>query len=148
MSLPDVGSLVVPSPRYRETMETGEGAAILLEVRRSSGHLFYPSTDREYWVPTRQIQGIPDEAVPDGAQEHFLSTLLKFLKTEACALIEYDVSSIVLEITYPGMDRAKLIELLEYLGPTLDDYAIRPGSMQVALLELRLKNLPQPAISP
>ena len=68
MSVPIVGSLVVPAPIYRESMETGEGAAILLEVRRSSGHLYYPGTDREYWVPTRQIGAIPAEAVPIGSQ--------------------------------------------------------------------------------
>jgi len=147
MSVPIVGSLVVPAPIYRESMETGEGAAILLDVRRSSGHLFYPGTDREFWVPTRQIGGIPPDAVPEGSQEDYLSKLLLFLDTEACALVEYDTETATLEITYPGMDRAKLLELITMLGDTLDDYVIRPGSMQVALLELTLKSLPPPAFS-
>jgi len=147
MSFPVVGSLVVPAPTYREAMETGEGAAILLEVRRSSGHLFYPGTDSEYWVPTRQIAAIPPEAVAPDSQERFLADLLLFLQTEACTLVEYDSTNATLEITYPGMDRAKLLELIEMLGPTLADYAVKPGSMHVALLELQLKNLPAPAFS-
>jgi len=128
-------------------METGEGAAILLEVRRSSGHLFYPGTDREYWVPTRQIGEIPADAVPEGSQERYFSRLLLFLDTEACTVVEYDTSAALLEVIYPGLDRAKLLELIAMLGDTLDDYAIRPGSMQVAMLELRLKDLPAPAYS-
>ena len=62
-------------------------------------------------------------------------------------MVEYDATSATIEITYPGMDRAKLLELVELLGDTLEDYAIHPGSMQVALLELSLKNLPPPAFS-
>lgn len=145
MDASDIGSLAVPSPQYRETMETGEGAGILLALRRGSAHLFYPGTDRSYWVPTRQVQTIPAEAVPAESLEGYLSRLLRFLLAEECVVIDFDGRSATLEITYPGMDRAKLLELLEFLGPTLGDYAIRPGSMQVALLQLTLVNLPDPA---
>ena len=145
MALPIVGSLVVPSPRYRSQMSTGEGAAVLFGVRRSSGHLFFPGTDREFWVPTRQIGGIPAEAVPEQSQESFLSRLLLFLRAEECTLLEYGGDSAELEITYPGMDRNTLLKLISMLGDTLVDYAIKPGSMQVALIELHLANLPAPA---
>ena len=145
MAVPVVGSLVVPSPRYRSQMATGEGAAVLFGVRRSSGHLFFPGTDREFWVPTRQIGGIPPEAVPERSQESFLSRLLLFLSAEECTLLEYGGDSAELEITYPGMDRNTLLKLISMLGDTLVDYAIKPGSMQLALIELRLANLPAPA---
>jgi hypothetical protein len=145
MDASDIGSLAVPAPRYRETMNTGEGAGVLLALRRGSAHLFYPGTDRSYWVPTRHVQTIPLEAVPADSLEGFLSRLLKFLLAEECVVIEFDGRSMALEITYPGMDRSKLLELLEFLGPMLDDYAIRPGSMQVALLQLSLVNLPDAA---
>ena len=148
MDASDIGSLAVPSPDYRETMETGEGAGVLLALRRGSAHLFYPGTDRGYWVPTRQVKTIPLEAVPEQSLEGMLSRLLRFLRAEECAVLEFDGKSTTLEITYPGMDRAKLLELLEFLGPMLADYAIRPGSMQVALLQLSLVNLPDPAPTP
>lgn len=147
MDASDIGSLAVPSPQYRETMETGEGAAILLALRRGSAHLFYPGTDRGYWVPTRQVKTIPLDAVPDASLERYFSRLLRFLRAEECVVIDFDGRSATLEITYPGMDRAQLLELLDLLGPTLHDYAIRPGSMQVALLEIRLVNLPESAPS-
>ena len=148
MAIPVVGSLVVPAPTYRTQMSTGDGAAVLLGVRRSSGHIFYPGTDREFWVPTRQIGEIPAEAVPPGSQEHFFSRLLVFLEAEECTLLEYDGGTAELEITYPGISRNGLIELVSMLGDTLIDYTIKPGSMQVALLELRLANLPAPAPMP
>ena len=148
MDASDIGSLAVPSPQYRETMETGEGAAVLLALRRGSAHLFYPGTDRGYWVPTRQVKTIPPEAVPDKSLETLFSHLLRFLRAEECVVLEFDGRSTTLEITYPGMERAKLLELLEFLGDMLADYAIRPGSMQVALLQLDLVNLPDPAPAP
>jgi hypothetical protein len=143
--MPPIGSLVVPSPRYRDSMSTGEGAALLLGVRRSSGHLFYPGTDREYWVPTRQIGPIPANAVPPGTLENFLSELLMFLRTEECTLLSYGDGRAELEITYPGMDRNRLLGMVSMLGDRLADYSIKPGSMQVALLRLALQNLPDPA---
>ena len=48
MEEPPVGSLVVPSPRYRGAMGLGEGAALLLALRRGSGKLFYAGHDRTY----------------------------------------------------------------------------------------------------
>ena len=141
----DIGSLAVPSPQYRETMETGEGAGVLLALRRGSAHLFYPGTDRGYWVPTRHVKTIPLDAVPDDSLERYFSRLLRFLRAEECVVIDFDGRSATLEITYPGMDRSKLREFIAMLGPTLEDYAIRPGSMQVALLQVHLVNLPGPA---
>ena len=126
-------------------MSTGEGAAVLFGVRRSSGHLFYPGTDREFWVPTRQIGEIPAEAVPAESQEAYFSRVLLFLRTEECTLLEYGEGRAELEITYPGIDRNELLKLISMLGDTLVDYSIKPGSMQVALLELHLANLPAPA---
>jgi len=145
MDASDIGSLAVPAPLYRETMGTGEGAGVLLALRRGSAHLFYPGTDRGYWVPTRQVKTIPLDAVPAESLEGFLARILRFLRAEECVVIDFDGRTITMEITYPGMDRAKLLELLELLGERLEDYAIRPGSMQVALLELRLRGLPEPA---
>ena len=145
MDASHIGSLAVPSPQYRETMQTGESAAVLMALRRGSAHLYYPGVDRSFWVPTRQVRTIPPEAVPEDCLESFLSRLLRFLSAEECVVLEFDGHSATLEITYPGMNRAKLLELLEFLGPKLGDYSIRPGSMQVALLELILVNLPAPA---
>ena len=101
------------------------------------------------YVPmTRQVKTIPPEAVPDKSLESLFSHLLRFLRAEECEVLEFDGRSTTLEITYPGMERAKLLELLEFLGDMLADYVIRPGSMQVALLQLDLVNLPDSAPAP
>ncbi len=143
----DIGSLAVPSPNYREQMEISEAAGVLLALRRGSAHLFYPGADQNYWVPTRHVATIPPAAVPEGCLENFLSRVLKFLRAEECAVIEFDGTSATLEITYPGIDRAGFLSFLEFLGPRLANYVIEPGSMQVAQLQLQLCQLP-PAAPP
>ncbi|MEM8884301.1 MAG: hypothetical protein AAGD14_09545 [Planctomycetota bacterium] len=148
MNASDIGSLAVPAPGYRSTMETGEGAAVLMAIRRGSVHIFYPGTDREFWVPTRHVRTIPADAVPTDSLESFLSRILKFLRAEECTLVAFDGTSATLDITYPGMNRDQLLEFLELLGPCLGDYAIKPGSMQVALIQVELVNLPAPAPLP
>lgn len=141
----DIGSLAVPNPNYREQMEISEAAGVLLALRRGSANLFYPGVDRNYWVPTRHIATIPIEAVPEDCLEHFLSRILKFLRTEECTLLEFDGTSATLEITYPGVDREGFLSFLAFLGPRLENYVIEPGSMQVAQLQLQLNQLPPPA---
>jgi len=89
MDSPVVGSLVVPSPRYRRQMGTGEGAALMLATRRGSALLFYFGTDRGFWVPTRQIAAIPAEAVPAGCLELLLHELMVYLEAEECEIEEF-----------------------------------------------------------
>lgn len=145
MESPAVGSLVVPSPSYREALKTGEGAALLLGLRRGSGHLFYPATDRSFWIPMRDVRAIPAEAVPGDSLESLLSRLLLFLEAEECTVEDRVGDTMNLVIEHPGASRERLRELAGLLGERLSDYAYEPGSMRAVVLRLALSSLPAAA---
>ncbi|MHC4959175.1 MAG: hypothetical protein ACYTGN_12470 [Planctomycetota bacterium] len=145
MQPPPVGSLVVPSPRYRETLATGEGAALLVGLRRGSGQLFYADADKGYWVPTSELRAIPAEAVPDGCLERFLSDVLLFLRAEECAVDAYAPGSMELAVEAPDLDAERHATLQERWGDHLERLDFAPRNMSRILLRLRLSRLPAPA---
>jgi hypothetical protein len=142
---PPVGSLVVPSPRYRDTLATGEGAALLLGLRRGSGRLFYAGADKGYWVPTGELRAIPAEAVPEGCLERFLSGLLLFLRAEECSIDEYGEGLMEIGVEAPDLDAERHAELRERWAGHLDRLDFAPRNMSRILLRLRLSRLPEPA---
>jgi hypothetical protein len=145
METPPVGSLVVPSPTFRAAMDTGEGAALLLATLRGSGRLYYPATDRTFWVPMREVRAIPSEAVPAASQELFLSNLLRLLETEECTIDRVDGGSMTLALEIPSLSRDRLGELIGLAGDCLVNYALEPRSMRALRLELQLAALPPAA---
>jgi hypothetical protein len=145
MKAPPVGSLVVPSPEYRATMGTGEGAAVLTAVKRGSAHLYYCSSDRGYWVTTSKVRRIPLNAVPDGCLECLLAELLLFLEAEGCVVEEIGEGSMSLAIEAPSASRERLHELESRLAGRLANFAVEPGSMRAVVLHLELVGLPKAA---
>ena len=145
METPPVGSLVVPSPSYRETMETGEGAAVLLAILRGSGKLYYAGTDKTFWVPMRQVRPIPPEVLPPECLERFLSDLLLFLDAEACTVEEVGQDAMQLAIEVPAITRNRLEELIAKLASRLEDFELEPRSMRAVLFEMSLVSLPRAA---
>ncbi|MHC4819685.1 MAG: hypothetical protein ACYTF8_16695 [Planctomycetota bacterium] len=145
METPPIGSLVVPSPTYRATMQTGEGAAILLATLRGSGKLYYPGTDQTFWVPMREVRAIPAEAVPGDSLELFLSHLLGLLEAEECTIDRVDGSSMTLVLEIPALSQERLGELRDLVGDCLVTYALEPRSMRALQLELQLVSLPRAA---
>ncbi|MHC4550018.1 MAG: hypothetical protein ACYTEZ_14700 [Planctomycetota bacterium] len=145
MVTPPVGSLVVPSPTYRATMGTGEGAAVLLAVLRGNGKLYYASTDRTYWVPLRQVRPLPDGVLLAESLEAFLSRLLLFLETEECRVDEVEAETMRLALEIPALSRKRLQELGDRLGDRLADFTLEPRSMHALLLDLKLVSLPRAA---
>jgi len=145
METPPVGSLVVPSPTYRATMKTGEGAALLLATLRGSGKLYYPATDQTFWVPMRDVRAIPSEAVPASSLELFLSRLLRLLETEECTIDRVGGGSMTLALEIPSLSRDRMGELRSLVGDGLVNYALEPRSMRALQLELQLASLPPAA---
>jgi hypothetical protein len=145
MKAPPVGSLVVPSPEYRATMGTGEGAAVLTALKRGSAHLYYCSTDRGYWVTSSRVRQIPLNAVPDGCLERLLAELLLFLEAEGCVVEEIGKGSMTLAVDAPGANRERLHELESRLASQLANFSIEPGSMRAVVLHLELVDLPMAA---
>jgi len=142
---PPIGTLVAPTPTYRESMGTGEGGAVLLALRRGSGQLYYPGSDRMFWVPTRQIGPIPPEVFPDECLERVLSGLLLFLNADECVLETVSGDTWQLAIEIPALSREGIEELRGMLGERLADFAFEAGSMRHVLLRMTLRSLPPAA---
>lgn len=142
MEAPRIGALVVPSPAFRSTMGTGEGAAILLSIRRGAGHLYYPGTGRGFWVPLRDVRELPDPAVRGDSLERFLSSLLLHLEAEDCSLEEAEAPLFRMAVEVPGVDREGIEELRGLLKERLKDYEIEPAGRHALLLRLDLVDLP------
>jgi len=140
-----VGSLVAPAPSYRETMDTGEAAAVLMGVMRGNGRLYYAATDRTFWVPMRLVRPIPTDALPDGCLELVLSRLLCSLDAEECTVERLGPDRLGLAIEVPGLTRAALRETEEWLGSRLTDIEVLPASMRAVTLKLELASLPAAA---
>jgi len=145
MDAPPVGSLVVPSPKYRETMGTGEGAAVLLARRRGSGKLFYAGADRTYWVPMSEVRGIPPEAVADDTLERLLTDLLTFVDAEECEVESYEGSTMTLAIEAPSLTRLQLRQLEWRFRGRLENVDFGPRNMSRIMLHVRLVFLPAAA---
>lgn len=145
MEAPPVGSLVVPSPRYRETMGTGEGAAVLLAVRRGSGRLFYAGQDTSYWVPTNEVRAIPREAVPDDSLEALLTDLLLFVGAEECSVEAYADNAMELAVETAQLTRTQLAELETRFAKQVRSVDFAPRNMSRILLRINLLSLPGPA---
>ncbi len=145
METPPVGSLVVPSPKFRETMGTGEGAALLLALSRGSGRLFYAATDTGYWVQMNEVRAIPREAVPDGCLEALLTDLLLFVGAEECSIDDYAGDSMELAVETAQLTRAQLAELETRFAEQVQSIDFAPRNMSRILLRIHLLFLPAPA---
>ncbi len=149
MDSPVVGSLVVPSPRFRRQMETGEGAALMLATRRSSALLFYLSKDRGFWVPTRQIAAIPAEVLPDRCLERLLHEIMLYVEAEESEIEEFtldgETAHLRISIQAPTLTRTQWTVLRARLGSLLGDLTFDPRSMSSILLRLELVGAPLPA---
>lgn len=142
METPPVGSLVVPAPRFREQMRTGEGAAILLAILRSSGHLWYASTDLGYHVPLKDVRPIPADAVPGQSREALLSGLILWLGAEECSLEPHGGDALDLTLDIPRLPADRVDELRARLGERLLEFSVEPGGRHAITLSLRLVRLP------
>ena len=145
MDTPLIGSLVVASPKYRDTMGTGEGAAILLALRRGSGKLFYPDRDRTFWVPTNEVRAIPAAAVPEDSLERLLSDLLLFLNAEESNLEAYEGDRATIAIETAELTGRKLRELRWLYRGRIVEVDFSPRNMSRITLMIRLAHLPAPA---
>ena len=145
METPPVGSLVVPSPKFRETMGTGEGAALLLALRHGSGRLFYAAADTGYWIPMNEVRAIPREAVPDGCLETLLTDLLLFVGAEECSIDAYTGDSMELAVETAQLTRAQLAELETRFAEQVQSVDFAPRNMSRILLRINLLFLPGPA---
>ncbi len=142
---PAVGALVAPTPKYRATMGTGDGGAVLLATRRGSGQIYYVGTDHMYWVPTRQLGEIPPEVLPDGSRERLLSDILLFLRADECVLDAVDGDKMDISVESPGVTGEAFDQLRADLGPRLARFAFEAGSMRHVLIRLELVSLPPAA---
>ena len=147
MDNPPVGSLVVPSPRYRETMGTGEGAALLLGLRRGSGQLFYFGKDAAYWVPMNDVRAIPRIAVPRHCLEGLLSDVLLLVGAEACQVEQFSTEERRMELSVeaPELEQDRRRRLEWRLRGRLDSLDVAPRNMSRITVRLRLVHLPAPA---
>ncbi|MGH7163795.1 MAG: hypothetical protein ACREID_09950 [Planctomycetota bacterium] len=143
MDAPPAGSLVVPSPSYRAAMNTGEGAALLLALRRGSGHLYYVATGRAFWVPMRDVRAIPPEAVRPECLELLLSSLLLSVEAMECEVEEVGGRSMRLTVEVPEISREGLHALERRLGAMLAGYFLEPGGRHAMTLRLELVSLPE-----
>lgn len=140
-----VGSLVAPAPSYRETMDTGEAAAVLMGVMRGTGRLYYAATDRTFWVPMRLVRPIPAPVLPDDCLERVLSHLLSSLGAEECTVERLGPGSLGLAVEIPRLTRGVLRDMEGWLGSRLKDVEIVPASMRAITLRLELASLPEAA---
>jgi len=141
MEIPPVGSLVVPAPSFRDAMGTGDGAALLLDHQRGSAHLYYPGSQRAFWVHLRNVRGIPPDAVPPSSLEALLHRLLTDASAETCEIDDMD-GQFVLSMTIPRLSDKQLDRILTAWGPRVRSYSLEPGNMHSVLLRLDLINLP------
>jgi len=144
MDIP-VGTLVAPSPRFRASMGTGEGAAVLIALRRGNGSLYYAADDRSFWVPMRDVRPIPPEVVPEASLERVLSDLILFVEADECTIDEAGEDGLMLALETPGVSRERFEGLRERLGASLADFAFEPRSMNAVKLRVALVDLP-PAV--
>ena len=145
MDAPPVGSLVVPSPKYRENMGTGDGAAVLLALCRGSGKLFYAAPDCTYWVPMNEVRGIPSEAVPEDTLERLLTDLLTFLDAEECEIETYEGGAMTLAVEAPFLTRLQLRQLEWRFRGRLESVDFGPRNMSRIMLHVHLVFLPAAA---
>jgi hypothetical protein len=139
-----VGALVAPAPSYREAMGTGEGAAILMEILRGSGRLYYPATDATFWVPLRLVREIPAEALPEATLERFLSSLLLSVEAEGC-VAERMEGGLGLAIEVERLTHDAIRGIAANLAGKLKALEIVPASMRAVTLKLDLVSLPPAA---
>ena len=143
METPRIGALVVPSPEFRETMGTGEGAAVLLAHRRGSGKLFYARVDRSYWVPMNSVREIPIEAVAEDSLERLLTDILLFLQAEECDIEAFSGDGMELAVEAPALTREGLRMLESIWSEQVKNVDFVPRSMSRIKLLIRLGFLPE-----
>ena len=140
-----IGSLVAPAPSYRETMDTGEAAAVLMGMMRGNGRLYYAATDRTFWVPMRLVRSIPASVLPEDCLERLLSRLLFFLEADECGVERLGPGSLGLAVETPRLTHDMLRQLEQWLGDRLREFEVLPASMRALTLKLELASLPAAA---
>ena len=137
---PDVGDVtIVPYPRVREQIGCAEEAGLLMEDRRNVLRVFFPGTERTFWLDRDKVTAIDADQLP---LHPLVERLHKIARRVDAVLIEEQESAADEEaynVYAPSMTLPDLLYVRDLLGDELLGLEIAAGSVRRVKLVLRFR---------
>ncbi len=137
---PNVGDVtIVPYPRVREQIGCAEEAGILMEDRRNVLRVFFPGSNRTYWLDRDKVTAVE----PAQVTLHPLVGALHQIARRVDAVLIDEQESLAGEAAYnvyaPVMTLPDLLFVRDLLGEGLVEMTIAAGSVRRVKLALRFR---------
>ena len=120
-----VGELV--RPRADSIAATRDAIGIVTQVRRDRVCVWFPERFQQAWIPVEHLNRLIWKGDPRGHHWALIAWLI-----QACEGIEFEYDAgppVVLHVRTDSMDRTRMQQITDFLGPRLSDWSIRPASM-------------------
>lgn len=137
---PDVGDVaIVPYPRVRAQIGCAEEAGILMEDRRNVLRVFFPGTDRSFWLDRDKVAAVD----PDQVALHPLVDRLHRIARRIDAVLieeqEAEAGEEAYNVYAASMTLPDLLYVRDLLGDELVELGIAAGSVRRVKLVLRFR---------
>lgn len=135
---PEVGDVtIVPFPRVREQIGCAEEAGILMEDRRNVVRVFFPGTDRTFWLDRDKIAAVSLDRLP---VHEVVETLHHIARRVEAVLIEEQEqagAAHAYNVYAPSVTLPDLEFVRDLLGARMEEMTIAAGSVRRVKLVLR-----------
>lgn len=135
---PDIGAVtIVPFERVRAQIGCAEEAGVLMEDRRSVVRVFFPNTDRTFWLDRDKVASIPLERLP---VHPLVETLHRIALRVGAVLIEEQErggATHAYNVYTPAVTLPDVQYVHDFLGERLVELTIAAGSVRRVKLALR-----------
>ncbi len=120
-----VGELV--RPRVDSVAVPRDVIGIVTQVRRDRVCVWFPERFQQAWIPVEQLNRLKWKGDPRSHHWALIAWLI-----QACDGVEFEYDGgppVVLHVRTDHMDRTRMQRIMDFLGPQLRDWSVRPASM-------------------
>lgn len=132
--------VIVPYPRIREQIGLGTEAGLFMEDRRNTYRVWFPDSDRSFYLEPDHLQVVPLGRVPlDPIAEH-LHRVARLVDAVLIEVHAQDEEKGQYHVFTPSLTIPQIDEIQTILGADLESITIKAGSVRRVKLELIVRN--------
>ena len=138
---PQPGDLViVPYPRIREQIGLGTEVGLFMEDRRNTIRVWFPDSDRSFYLEPEKLQVVPPGRVPVDPVAERLHRVARLVDAVLIEVHVQEAERGQYHVFTPMLTLEQLAEIQTILGEDLLEITIKAGSVRRVKLELILRH--------
>jgi hypothetical protein len=134
--------VVIPYPRVRAQVGSGERAGVVLEERRGAVKAFFPDIDRAFWLDRDKLLAVAEDRLPLHPLARRLHRICRALSAAAVEVYDRVGDADVFHVFTRGTTLDALLRVREELGADFRGLSVDPGGVKKARITLAFRTAP------